>query len=245
MFDAPARDTDQPDMPLSRALQLQCRALAAVPHEFRAVGTWLNYNCAVIPGIENAEERARLFDDMKKARAALDTVMPYFSFDSTLPDFHPDAVAWFRDCLKKSPKQAEPFRRMAQMLRSVQEVVETDTARAAARQRALSAYILKDLAPEIIALLDILDTALEQQERQRQEWAEKMRKEADDAVARIQTISQMVRLISLNASVEASRAGDAGKAFGVIAHEVKALSESIRASAGKVTGTVHALTERL
>lgn len=42
---------------------------------------------------------------------------------------------------------------------------------------------------------------------------------------RIQSIARTVRLISINASVEAARAGDAGRSFAVIAREIGALSE--------------------
>ncbi|WP_299146212.1 methyl-accepting chemotaxis protein [uncultured Tateyamaria sp.] len=249
MFDAsPApveTSADDRDVPLSRALQLQCRALAAVPHEFRAVGTWLNYNCAMIPHLDDDTERQKMLDDAKLARAALDEVMPYFDFNANLPDYHPDAVAWFRDCLRRSPGQCAPFVQTARMLHALQHVVETDPTRSLPAQREISCYIVDTLAPEISAVLDILRQAMEAQEIQRKAWAEQQRREADTAVGRIQSISKMVRLISLNASVEAARAGETGKAFGVIAHEVKALSEAIRESAGKVTTTVHSLTDRL
>ncbi|MEO0391005.1 MAG: methyl-accepting chemotaxis protein [Pseudomonadota bacterium] len=49
----------------------------------------------------------------------------------------------------------------------------------------------------------------------------------------------------MNASVEAARAGAAGKAFAVIAGEVKALSESVDGSAQIATDTLRALTDRL
>ncbi|MEM8577392.1 MAG: methyl-accepting chemotaxis protein [Pseudomonadota bacterium] len=72
-----------------------------------------------------------------------------------------------------------------------------------------------------------------------------MRRDGDEAVERIRTVSQMVRLISLNASVEAAHAGAAGKSFGIIAGEVKALSEQIEASAQNATDTLRVLTDRL
>ena len=44
----------------------------------------------------------------------------------------------------------------------------------------------------------------------------------------IQTISADTQMIALNASVEAARAGDAGRGFGVIAGAIKSLSEQVR-----------------
>ena len=245
MFDS-AQSSPAPEAaPLTRQLQLECRALAAVPHEFRAVGTWLNYDCALYSQMDAPEDRERLAADMARARAALDGVLPYFDLDADIPDAAPEALAWFRSCLQRAPQQSDPFRITAQMLFRLQHVVVHEPDAAIAAHRETSTYIINELAPEIAGLLDILDREIAQQETDRVRWAEQLSKEADTAVAQIQSISKMVRLISLNASVEAARAGDAGRAFGVIATEVKAMSEAIQRSAKTVTGTVRDLTERL
>ncbi|MEM7641095.1 MAG: methyl-accepting chemotaxis protein [Pseudomonadota bacterium] len=55
---------------------------------------------------------------------------------------------------------------------------------------------------------------------------------------RIDHIARTVRLISLNARVEAARAGEAGLAFGVIAREIKALSEETEAASAELAGSV-------
>ncbi|WP_299656146.1 methyl-accepting chemotaxis protein [uncultured Tateyamaria sp.] len=241
------RNSDQgaTKAPLSRLLQLQCRALAAVPHEFRAVGTWLNYNCALLTQLDDVEHRERVLADMNDARTALDKVMLYFDLNSDIPDVHPQALEWFRSCLQRAPQKSEPFRKTANMLSHVQDVVLNDPAAAKNIHRDTSHYIITQLAPEIVALLDILNAEVEQQEQDRVHYAEQLRSKADAAVSDIKSISKMVRLISLNASVEAARAGDAGRAFGVIASEVKAMSEAIQTSANTVTGTVRDLSDRL
>ncbi|MEE1130649.1 MAG: methyl-accepting chemotaxis protein [Caryophanon sp.] len=53
----------------------------------------------------------------------------------------------------------------------------------------------------------------------------------EDMVGVIQQIAEQTSLLSLNASVEASRAGEAGKGFAVVANEVKNLSELTQRSA--------------
>ncbi|WP_254684999.1 methyl-accepting chemotaxis protein [Tateyamaria omphalii] len=238
-------DPNDPDAPLTRVLQLQCRALAAVPHEFRAVGTWLNYDCALLPYLDDEEDRARVVADIGRARAALDAVMRYFDLSADIPEYHPGALDWFRDCLNRAPQRAEPFRVTAGKLLRLHDVALDDPKRAKALHRETSHYIITELAPEIVALLDILTGEVEAQEQSRVAYAETMRARADAAVTDILSISKMVRLISLNASVEAARAGDAGRAFGVIASEVKAMSEAIQTSAGTVTVTVRDLADRL
>lgn len=245
MSDAHSFQDRAPAAPLSRQLQLQCRALAAIVHEFRAVGTWLNYNCALVPQMDDPEDLERLLADLRDARSALDAVMVYFDSNAELTDFHPDAVVWFRQCLTQAPAGGEPIRKTATLLVALQAKIETDPAAALPLHRETSRYIINHLAPELTALLAILSDALDRQEDQRKRWVQHLRKDADGAVSRIRSISKMVRLISLNASVEAARAGDAGKAFGVIASEVKALSESIQTSAHRVADTVNDLSDRL
>jgi len=238
-------DTPRDDAPLTRTLQLQCRALAAVPHEFRGVSAWLNFNCAMIGQCDDPADVRRLMDDLKLARAALDEVLPYFSLTSNLPDYDPVAVEWFRSCLRQAPQQGAPFLTTGNMLHDIQDAVEAEAPEARAIMSTLSRYITDSLAPEVATLFRVLRRALEEQEALRLHWVTRMRQEGDEAVARIRSVSQMVRLISLNASVEAAHAGAAGKSFGVIAGEVKALSEQIEGSAQIATDTLRDLTDRL
>ncbi|WP_299045881.1 methyl-accepting chemotaxis protein [uncultured Tateyamaria sp.] len=245
MFDIDRPDQDATDAPLTRALQLQCRALAAVPHEFRAVGTWLNYDCALLPHLDDPDDRDRVIEDMARARAGLEQVMRYFDLTADIPDYDPQALAWFRACLNRAPQKADPFRVTARMLYDLQAVATDGHMSLKQVHRDTSHYIMTHLGPEIVGLLGILNAEVEDQEQTRVRYAAEMHAKADAAVADITSVSRMVRLISLNASVEAVRAGDAGRAFGVIASEVKAMSEAIQTSAATVTRTVRDLTDRM
>ncbi len=69
-------------------------------------------------------------------------------------------------------------------------------------------------------------------------------------ISDILAIAQQTRLISLNASVEAANAGDAGKGFAMVAREVRELSNSTQETAGHiqeindiVTASVNNLSE--
>ncbi|MEM8577391.1 MAG: hypothetical protein AAGF60_06035 [Pseudomonadota bacterium] len=160
-------DPDRPDAPLSRTLQLQCRALASVPHEFRGVSAWLNFNCAMIGQCDDPEDVARLRADCELARAALDGVLPYFSLVSDLPDYDPVAVEWFRDCLRQLPGQGAPFLKTGEMLHEIHGAVAEGSGHAPALMTGLSRYITDTLAPEVATLFDVHSKALEAQERAR------------------------------------------------------------------------------
>ncbi|MCI4666051.1 MAG: methyl-accepting chemotaxis protein [Neomegalonema sp.] len=64
----------------------------------------------------------------------------------------------------------------------------------------------------------------------------------NETAEQIEKISLSVRLIALNAAVEASRAGEKGRGFGVIATEIKELSESATRSAKNVRDQISTLS---
>ena len=77
-------------------------------------------------------------------------------------------------------------------------------------------------------------------------------KEAGETIVRIQkasqaieTIAQETQLLALNASVEAARAGDAGRGFAIIANAVKGLADQIKTFTGQNAANIEALNASL
>ncbi|MCC7151956.1 MAG: chemotaxis protein [Rubrivivax sp.] len=70
-------------------------------------------------------------------------------------------------------------------------------------------------------------------------------REVADAAGQITQIALQTRLVAFNASVEAKRAGEAGRGFGVVADAVKDLAARVEASSKAIGGTVSTLQERI
>lgn len=65
------------------------------------------------------------------------------------------------------------------------------------------------------------------------------------ATATLNELGMKVRLLSLNASVEAARAGDAGRGFSVIAEEVRALADQSTVDTAEIAAVISTLESTL
>lgn len=64
-------------------------------------------------------------------------------------------------------------------------------------------------------------------------------------VETINAISRQTKLLSFNASIESARVGEAGRGFGIVAKEIKKLSEGSAESIKSITETINDLSEKL
>jgi methyl-accepting chemotaxis protein len=68
-------------------------------------------------------------------------------------------------------------------------------------------------------------------------------KDIESFIGRIQAINKQTNLLSLNATIESSRAGDAGKGFSVVADEVRAVSKQIKHLAEEMYNKIYMVTQ--
>jgi len=70
-------------------------------------------------------------------------------------------------------------------------------------------------------------------------------RQVNEAAREITKIALQTRLVAFNASVEANRAGEAGRGFGVVANAVKDLAAAVETTSKDIVSTVARLDERI
>ncbi len=117
------------------------------------------------------------------------------------------------------------------LARQVQEVVTAQTAIAEETGRGLKA--MNDVADAVQAVSTEVGGIVETLHQ------------VSEAAGQITQIALQTRLVAFNASVEAKRAGDAGRGFGVVADAVKDLAGKVESSSKEIMGTVARLDSRI
>jgi len=77
------------------------------------------------------------------------------------------------------------------------------------------------------------------------ETAKKGTQKTDEVIAFIRNVAGQTNLLGLNASIEAARAGDAGRGFGVVAQEIRKLSESSNQSIREINSILQDIQIRV
>lgn len=132
------------------------------------------------------------------------------------------------DTQKIVQKQTEAMRALAQQLAEVQQA-----------QGAISG-----LTGESVDAVGRARTALQGVSAEVQGIVETLH-QVSDAAGQITQIALQTRLVAFNASVEAKRAGEAGRGFGVVADAVKDLAGKVETSSKAIMRTVGELDQRV
>ncbi len=132
------------------------------------------------------------------------------------------------DTHKMSAQQAQTLAALAgqvqEITRAQDAIGEVSNGSLAAVERARKA--VEDVGSEVGAIVSTL-------------------RQVSQAAGAITQIALQTRLVAFNASVEAKRAGDAGRGFGVVADAVKDLAAKVESSSKEIMSTVGELDTRI
>jgi methyl-accepting chemotaxis protein len=132
------------------------------------------------------------------------------------------------DTHKAAASQVVAMQDLARQVKEVQQSQDTISARTQASLGAVGSarQAVESVGAEVSGVVDTL-------------------RQVSDAAGQITQIALQTRLVAFNASVEAKRAGDAGRGFGVVADAVKDLAAQVEASSKQIMGTVAQLDTRI
>ncbi len=100
----------------------------------------------------------------------------------------------------------------------------------------------------VIESISVISEAAERTEKNLKEMVEKMNvlkgggTSIRDFIALIDDISDRINLLSLNAAIEAARAGDAGRGFAVVADEIGKLADATSANSKQISNEISKIT---
>jgi hypothetical protein len=208
--------------------------------KYLALRTGLFLGAAMIGSTPEMKERA--YDALRAVGEQMVRFSRFLADPSKEGEVHPVVDAILREAAAKRSSSADVLARMGQMTQRI-------ASRGMEGQHLTEAQLEEviDLAHGDFILWSkaFAATVDEGVARARADLAKKVeesRRNAEKSRDRIAQIARVIRLIALNARVEASRAGEAGRAFGVLADEIKALSEQTSAASQEVQRDIARIT---
>ncbi len=179
----------------------------------------------------DAQQRAIELDILTQEVKMITAVCATLTRGSPLPDTSQIIADWIALNAAQMPKATAVIVQMENLSRNILTAAQTGSSgqRAALSQHMQTARI--GFFDAVTTLCDALWDDITAHHNQALKTATTAALALGDRLTRLDRIGRHVRLVSLNASVEAARAGDVGKGLMVIAHEFKSLAEEIQSLA--------------
>lgn len=140
-----------------------------------------------------------------------------------------------------SQSQSEELSRFVSIARSIQaRLAEPVSARRTEAIEELADFVKTTLLDTLNAIVEGISRALDHVVSHRQSHVGQQSRTIRSSISELEKISRMIMIISVNASIEASRVGAAGRGFSAVASEIRTLSQS----ANKVISSLRSQYDR-
>lgn len=190
------------------------------------------------------QHRIATLNEAKQAIGRFGSIACGFTGDYSVIGGSPELADWLAGVL--TPRR-QAYETLTALFRTkALQVLE------GARREPPPATLLSELADlvstrllaELNGLVQDLNDELALTSRQEQEHVERIGQDIGGMLDDIQRVGLNIKMISVNALIQASRAGEAGRGFAVIAHEIKDLSEQMHAVAAGIESNIRKVVTR-
>ncbi|SPH21524.1 Methyl-accepting chemotaxis protein 2 [Ascidiaceihabitans donghaensis] len=179
-------------------------------------------------------EQAAVFDLLAQQIREIEDVKALLTGTYINDDIPKEIADWVFRLAKTMPADVDGVLHMLELSKVIEKTA-AQPQNAKALANALKAHMdfarNKGFHDMVTRLCNRLWTDLDSARERKASEAQKSSRAVMSTLGRLEHIGKHVRLVSLNASVEAARAGDAGRGLAVIATEFKSLAEEIQSLA--------------
>ena len=211
-----------PDLARDAEAEAALRACVDLPGVVRAHGLRLIVFAGALALGSDGRAREAARKSWTRSLEGYDTAAACFEHDGTAV-LHPAVGALFAQVVPCHPEATVAIGRFRTMARALLGGI--DMGEVGSRHDALMTFTYRTYVPTLTELERGIEAEVEAYHARRAAAAQDARARAQAMRGEIGQIARTIRLISLNARVEAAHAGAAGRAFGVISEEIRALSE--------------------
>ena len=177
----------------------------------------------------DAKVNKQAFEEKLQATAeAIDHTVKVLASTDIFSDIPEGVSAWLARSATAHGSQFRIISRISEMTKDLCDAAQTGAPVAAEHLRKFTAFVEGDFTHAIDTLVQINWDSIDKERVAQMAQSAAAAQNLEDSLKRFEKIGKYVRAMAINASVEASHAGESGKGLAIIAKEFKALAEEVQ-----------------
>ncbi|WP_299409462.1 methyl-accepting chemotaxis protein [uncultured Roseobacter sp.] len=194
----------------------------------RALVVRIALNVSLLSGGAREADREELLSMLQAQTQKLRHTLEVLQGTSTFSDLPEELSLWLAHLAQDQNDHMRIIRRMADLTDTLTAAARSPDGASASNLQSYIALGQTEFFDAVTRLTDHVWAQVENGRSQQLEVAMQSATRLGEGLSRLERIGKYVRSMSINASVEASRAGEAGKGLAIIAQEFKVLAEEVQ-----------------